>query len=91
VFVQVLDPVAFGGAGAFQRETGWLADACRATPPVPGVDAVRVPGQRGLERKRRALAEGVALYPGIMAGLVPFAEKFGVTPPQPLATASHSG
>jgi uncharacterized protein (DUF58 family) len=27
---------------------------------LPGADAVRLPGQRGLERKRRALAEGVA-------------------------------
>jgi LDH2 family malate/lactate/ureidoglycolate dehydrogenase len=88
VFVQVLDPEAFGGAGAFQRETGWLADACRATPPVPGVDAVRVPGQRGLERKRQAFAEGVVLYSGIMPALEPFAAKFGVKPPQPLATSA---
>lgn len=84
VFVQVTDPEAFGGLAAFRRETSWLAAACRATPPVPGVDAVRMPGQRGLERKRQALAEGVALYPGIMESLANFATKFGVNPPQPL-------
>lgn len=81
VFVQVIDPGAFGGAEAFKRETGWLASACRDTPPVPGVEAVRLPGQRGLARKRRALAEGVPLYPGIMEALAPFAAKFGVAPP----------
>jgi LDH2 family malate/lactate/ureidoglycolate dehydrogenase len=81
VFVQVIDPGAFGGSAAFTRETGWLANACRTTPPVPGVDAVRVPGQRGLARKRRALAEGVTLYPGIMAALEPFAKKHDVKPP----------
>ena len=80
VFVQVIDPAAFGGGGRFRRQTGWLANACRATPPVPGVDAVRLPGERGLARKRRALAEGVALYPGIMDALAPYAAKFGVTP-----------
>ena len=79
VFVQVIDPAAFGGLDAFRRETGWLAAACRDTPPVPGVDAVRLPGQRGLANKRKALAEGVALYPGIMdARCAPFAPKFGV-------------
>jgi LDH2 family malate/lactate/ureidoglycolate dehydrogenase len=84
VFIQVIDPSAFGGAADFQRETGWLAAACRATPPVPGVDAVRLPGQRGLERKRRALAEGVPLYPGIVDGLRPHAERLGVTMPTPM-------
>jgi LDH2 family malate/lactate/ureidoglycolate dehydrogenase len=85
VFVQAIDPAAFGGLAAFVRETAWTAAACRASPPVPGVDAVRLPGERGLERKRRALAEGVALYPGIMTALAPWAEKLRVTPPEPLA------
>ena len=84
VFVQVIDPGAFGGRDAFTRETSWLAAACKGTPPAPGVDAVRLPGERGLDRKRRALAEGVALYPGILDALAPFAAKFGVAPPQPV-------
>lgn len=84
VFVQVFDPTAFGGAEAFRRQTGWLAAACRDTPPIPGGDAVRLPGERGLERKRRALAEGVSLHLGVMEGLIPFAEKLGVAPPRPL-------
>ncbi|QEL17211.1 Ldh family oxidoreductase [Limnoglobus roseus] len=82
VFVQVWDPAAFGGADAFRTQMGWTATACRESPPVPGGDAVRLPGQRGLDRKRRALAEGVALYPGILASLEPFAEKFGVPSPK---------
>ena len=66
VFVQVYDPAAFGGADAFLRQTTWLAEACKSSLPVPAVDAVRLPGQRGLERKRLALVEGVTLYPGIL-------------------------
>jgi LDH2 family malate/lactate/ureidoglycolate dehydrogenase len=88
VFVQVIDPAAFGGSAEFQRQTGWLVAACRSAPPVPGGEAVRVPGERGLARKGRALVEGVALYPGIAEALAPFAEKFGVVPPQPLAAAA---
>lgn len=89
VFVQVVDPSAFGGTDAFKSEMSWLASACRDSPPRPGVDAVRLPGQRALERKRKALAEGVALYPGIVEALTPCAVKFCVTPPQPLAAANR--
>ncbi len=85
VFVQVWDPTAFGGGEAFARQTGWLAAACRESSPVPGGDAVRLPGQRGLERKRQALADGLTLYPGILESLAPFAAKFGIDPPRPTA------
>ncbi len=84
VFIQVTDPAAFGGSEAFRRETGWLASACRATPPRPGVDAVRVPGERGLANKLRALAEGVTLYGGILEALAPYAVKWGVAIPRPI-------
>ncbi len=82
IFLQVIDPAAFGGRAAFQHETSWTAEACRNTPPAPGVEAVRLPGQRGLEFKRRALVEGVSLYRGIMEALIPFAKKLGVHTPK---------
>jgi LDH2 family malate/lactate/ureidoglycolate dehydrogenase len=84
VFVQVTDPAAFGGPAAFRRQTEWTAAACRDNPTAPGVEAVRLPGQRGLEHKRRALAEGVTLYPGILEALAPHAGRLKVTPPSPL-------
>jgi LDH2 family malate/lactate/ureidoglycolate dehydrogenase len=84
VFIQVIDPAAFGGTDACRREMDWLAAACRQTPPVPGVDAVRLPGQRGLETKRQALAAGVALYPGILEALQPFSDRWHIAPPRPL-------
>jgi len=84
VFVQAIDPAAFGGTDEFRRQTGWTAAACRNNPPAPGFDAVRLPGQRGLDSKRRALVEGVSLYPGIMQALAPHAERLGVAPPAPI-------
>jgi LDH2 family malate/lactate/ureidoglycolate dehydrogenase len=83
VFVQVWDPEAFAGLPHFRHEMGWIAAACRKTPPAPGVDAVRLPGERGLARKRDALAHGVPLYAGIMSALAPWAEKHGVPLPAP--------
>lgn len=87
VHVQVLDPEAFAGLDAFTRETGHIADLCRRSPPRPGVEAVRLPGEAGLARRRRALEEGVALYPAIMPALEPWARRFGARMPEPLAAA----
>ena len=82
VFVQVLDPRLFAGLEAFTRQTGWTAAACRNTPPLPGVERVRLPGERGLALKRRQLAEGVSLHPGILPALEPWARKLAVPVPE---------
>lgn len=87
VWVQVIDPALFAGLGAFTRQTSWLAAACRANPPRPGVSAVRLPGEQGMARKRAALTDGLALHPGILEGLKPWAERLDVTVPVPLASA----
>jgi LDH2 family malate/lactate/ureidoglycolate dehydrogenase len=83
VWVQVFDSSRFSGRADFERQTAWLAQACRTTPPRPGFDAVRVPGEQGLERKRHALVEGVVLFPSILPALAPWAEKFGIPLPAP--------
>jgi LDH2 family malate/lactate/ureidoglycolate dehydrogenase len=85
VYVQVMDPKAFGGTADFLRQTGFIAAACRRNPPAPGVQAVRLPGELSFARKREALERGVRLYPGIMEGLRPLAAQLGVAPPGPLA------
>jgi LDH2 family malate/lactate/ureidoglycolate dehydrogenase len=81
VFVQVIDPAAFGGTDAYLRQTGWLADACRSNPPRPGVERVRVPGDSAMARRREARELGVALYPGILDGLKQKAEALGIAVP----------
>jgi len=82
--VQVIDPSAFGGREAFTRETGWLARACRSVAPRPGVERVRLPGERAVARRRDAATRGVVPYPGVIEALRPAAEKFGVPMPQPI-------
>lgn len=84
VFVECFDPEAFGSREDFIRESDWLAKACRECPPAEASEPVRLPGQRGLERKRQALNDGVPLYAGILDALAPFAEKWNVAMPQPV-------
>ena len=77
VFVQVFDPAAFGGSAPSPANR---LDRRRLPqqPAGAGRRAVRLPGQQALAKKRAALADGVALYPGIMEALKPWAEKLNV-------------
>lgn len=81
VFVQVLDPEAFGGVASYTHETDWLVDACHAATPRPGGPRVRLPGERGMASHREQEANGVALFAGIMTSLAPWAAKLGVATP----------
>ena len=84
VMVRVTDPAAFGGLDAFSRQTGWVADACRASAPVPGGAPVRLPGERGLALKRDALARGVALHPLVEDVVKRVSGELDLKPPVPM-------
>ena len=84
VFVQVLDPEAFGGLPAFRRQMDHVARAAHQAKARPGVDRVRLPGEAGMKRRREQQANGIALYPTIMPALEPWATKLGIAPPPPL-------
>ncbi|HYF08027.1 MAG TPA: Ldh family oxidoreductase [Acetobacteraceae bacterium] len=83
VFVLVLDPARFGGAGAFLRETGWMEAAIEANPPAAG-GAPHLPGAGARARKAEACARGVALHPSIMPALAARADAAGIEVPKPL-------
>jgi len=85
VWVQVFNASRFAGRAEFERQTAWLAQTCRNTAPRPGFDAVRMPGEQALARKRHALEEGLALFPTIVPALTKWAGEFGVRPPAPKA------
>jgi LDH2 family malate/lactate/ureidoglycolate dehydrogenase len=84
VFLQLINPDAFGGRSAFIQETEWLSEAARNNPPPPGKPPVRLPGSQALRRRTEQLQVGVALYPTIMPSLVPWAEKLDVPIPVPI-------
>jgi len=75
--VQVLDPEAFGGLAGFEREMNQLAAQCRASPSPAGKPGVRMPGERGLQRKRKQLNDGIELHPSILPSLERCAQSLG--------------
>jgi L-lactate dehydrogenase len=85
VFLQVIDPSAFGGKAAFTRQTTWLTEACVNCPPRPGVDRVRIPGEQALVRRRAAMEQGVPLSEAIIAPLRPLAKNAGLIVPAPIS------
>lgn len=85
VFLQIIDPEAFAGLDAFERQSDFLADACRSATPLPGTDRVRVPGDRAMELRRQALAQGVPISTAAAAGLQAWADRFALPKFEPLA------
>ena len=83
VFVQIMDPQAFAGSDALTRQTQHIAEACRSNPPRAGAQPVRLPGDKGLARRREQLESGIVLNAEILPALQPWADKLGVPVPVP--------
>lgn len=78
VFLQVIDPEAFAGRDAFLRQMDEVARQCHASRPAQAGRPVRLPGEKGFALAEEQRAKGVALHPGIMDALKPWAEKLKV-------------
>jgi LDH2 family malate/lactate/ureidoglycolate dehydrogenase len=78
VLVRVTDPTAFGELKAFTRQTDGLVEQCLNNLPKDAQNPVRIPGHRGLVRKRAQLQSGITLHPTILPKLKPWADKFEI-------------
>lgn len=85
IFLQLIDPDAFGGRDAFAREMQCLVDLCHETPVATGNPPVRLPGEGALARRRRQIREGVQLHETIFPALMIWADRFGIAPPHQLS------
>ena len=81
VYLQIQDPGAFSGLVEFKRQIDWIVAACHASTPREPGPPVRLPGERAIARKREQLRDGVALHPGIMPALQPWADKLSLELP----------
>jgi len=84
VYVQLIDPAAFGELDAFKRQAAAIREMCQRSRVGEGAPPVRVPGERAWQRRAEQLAHGVELYPSIMRDMQPWAEKLGIPVPRPL-------
>ncbi len=78
VFLQLFDPAAFAGEDAFLDQMDFLAEQCRANPPIDPDRPVRLPGEqatRCIEQHRR---NGVVVSRETAAALRGWAARLGV-------------
>ena len=85
LFVQVLDPAAFGSATGFTQVTEDLLERVRTSEPIDDKQPVRIPGQRSLQHRAEQLRGGVVLDESIVRRLQRCAERFEVALPPPVA------
>lgn len=78
VFLQIIDPEAFGPPDDFKRQITTVRDLCEQSQVKEGDPPVRVPGKRAWLLREKQLHEGVELYPTIIEDLKPWADKLGV-------------
>ncbi|MCK7598290.1 Ldh family oxidoreductase [Microbulbifer sp. CAU 1566] len=80
VFLQVIDPAAFGSSHNFLRQVAALTQLWEACDTDDGA-APRVPGQRAWQLRSEQLANGVNLYPTIVEDLQSLAQRYGISMP----------
>src|SRR6185369_167577 len=64
--IVAIDPSAFGEIGEFKKAVDALIRDLRGAERMPGVDRIRVPGERSHEIAAEQKASGIALSPALM-------------------------
>ncbi|MDH3641728.1 MAG: Ldh family oxidoreductase [Gammaproteobacteria bacterium] len=72
---------AFGDPLAFKRSVDGIVRDMRASPKLPGVDEIRLPGERSWKIHRERTAEGVPLNAALLQRLEQLANELGVDGP----------
>ena len=81
VFLQLIDPDAFAGHGAFLAQMDFLTERCHANAPIDPTQAVRMPGEMAQRRMREAQRDGLDVAPKVWEALAAAATRYGVALP----------
>ncbi len=76
-----VDPAAFGDADTFRRSASAYLDEVRASRTAPGVDVVRIPGERTYASRARSLADGIEMLEATWSLAAEHAARLGVDMP----------
>jgi LDH2 family malate/lactate/ureidoglycolate dehydrogenase len=77
-FVAAIAIEAFGDPAAFRVTVDAVFDQMRASPPLPGHDPVRIPGEGRGATWRERQASGLPLHPNLAAELGRIADELGI-------------
>jgi LDH2 family malate/lactate/ureidoglycolate dehydrogenase len=78
--IVAIDPAAFGDPAQFKAAVDKLVRDLRASERMPGVDAIRVPGDRSHAIAAAQRTEGIAIAASLMQTLDRLAEQLDIPP-----------
>lgn len=84
VFLQIIDPAAFGGSRSFTTEIDWIIEASHMAEPVPGGSRPHIPGERALARREQQRRKGVEVADDVRLRLQACTTPTGPRWPNPL-------
>ena len=78
MFSIVVDPGRLGGREVMAEEARNFAEWVKASPPADGVERVLLPGEPERQRRKKRLADGIAIDPTTWGEVLAAAESVGV-------------
>jgi L-2-hydroxycarboxylate dehydrogenase (NAD+) len=78
--IVAIDPSAFGDIGEFKKAVDTVIRDLHASERIPGVDRIRVPGERSHELAAQQRASGIAIAAALMQTLDSLAEELEIAP-----------
>ena len=87
-FVMALNPSAFGLGDSFAKEAARVFAEMRSSNPLPGHDAVRLPGDGKSVEAHSRRENGIALNEGLRRDLNSLAVDCALPPPFPTLAAT---
>jgi LDH2 family malate/lactate/ureidoglycolate dehydrogenase len=78
-----IDPAAFGNPTVFRAAVDAHLAEVKASKKAPGVETIRVPGERSFAERAHRLCEGVPVENGVWAQIVQLAAQLHVGLPAP--------
>ena len=77
-FIAAIAIDAFADPGQFKQSVDTVFRDMRASPVLPGHDAVRIPGERRIQVFRDRVESGIPLHPNLVVVLREIADELGV-------------
>lgn len=81
VWVQVVDPSAFGDAEGFKAQAQAMVDGIRSTKPINPQQPVRVPGEGAFAIRKQQLERGISYTAALWRQLEKIAQQTGIKLP----------
>jgi LDH2 family malate/lactate/ureidoglycolate dehydrogenase len=79
-FVVAIDISAFLDLDAFKRQVDTVWDTMKSSPLLPGVDEIRLPGERTYRLEEENRAQGVPIHPALDPALARLAAELAIEP-----------